>query len=144
MKAQLPIATVLLRLGLSATFLSSVASRLGFWGSKSSGWEDFLEYTAAVNSFAPPEMIPFLGVSATVLETLFALLLIVGYKTRWASLGASILTFIFAMAMAYSFGIKNPLDYSVFVDCTAAFLLACMPGYQWSLDEYLTKDFKTY
>jgi uncharacterized membrane protein YphA (DoxX/SURF4 family) len=139
METKLPIASVLLRFGLGVTFLSAVASRFGLW-KDSSGWNGFLEYTATVNSFAPEGIIPFLAVSATVLEIAFGILLIIGYKTRWAALGAALLTFVFALTMAYSFGIKSPLDYSVFVDCTAAFLLACIPNYKWSLDEFLNKQ----
>jgi len=52
-------------------------------------------------------------------------------------MGTAILTLLFALSMAYSFGIKNPLDYSVFAVCTAAFLLATMPKYRWSIDEII-------
>jgi putative oxidoreductase len=41
------------------------------------------------------------------------------------------------LAMTYSFGIKQPLDYAVFVDCTSALLLATMPRYRWSIDELI-------
>lgn len=138
MEKKLSIASLLLRIGLGITFLSAVAGRFGFWD-ESTGWHDFLEYTASVNSFVPKGMIPFLAVSATVLETMFAVLLIIGYKTRLVALGASILTLLFGLAMAYSFGLKSPLDYSVFVDCTAAFLLASIPRYELSLDDYINK-----
>lgn len=137
---RLLLAVFLLRLALAATFLSAVFSRLGLWGNKSSGWEGFLEYTAQVNAFAPAGMIPFLAVSATVLETTFGLLLLIGYKTKWVACAAAVLTLVFALAMAYSFGIKNPLDYSVFVDSAAAFLLAnAASSDRWSVDGYLNK-----
>jgi len=139
METKLPIASLLLRVGLGITFLSAVASRFGLW-KDSSGWDGFLEYTAMVNSFAPEGIIPVLAIAATILEITIAALLIIGYKTRWAALGAALLTLVFAMTMAYSYGIKNPLDYSVFVDSTAAFLLACIPTYKWSLDELLMKQ----
>ena len=141
MKKYQDIAILLLRLATGANFLSAVASRLGFWSKAAGGgdWKSFLAYTAEVNSFAPAGMIPFLAVAATSLEIFFAILLIVGYKTRWAALGASLLTFVFALAMTYSFGIKSPFDYSVFVDCASAFLLFTMPSYRWSLDEKLSK-----
>jgi uncharacterized membrane protein YphA (DoxX/SURF4 family) len=141
METKLPIASLLLRFGLGATFLSAVAGRFGLW-KDSSGWDGFLEYTATVNSFAPEGIIPFLAISATVLEITIGVLLIIGYKTRWAALGTALLTFVFALTMAYSFGLKSPLDYSVFVDCTAAFLLACIPNYKWSIDELLSNQFE--
>ena len=131
------LAILLLRVATAANFLSPVASRLGLWGTQGSGWADFVVYTGEVNSFAPPHIIPFLAIVATVLETILALTLLVGWMTRWAALGAAALTFIFAMAMTYSFGVKSPLDYAVFVDCTSAFLLATMPAYRWSVDQWL-------
>lgn len=144
MKNQLSIASLLLRLALAATFLSAVSSRLDLWGEASSGWQGFLKYTAAVNSFAPADMIPFLAVAATVLEISVSVLLIIGYQTRVAAYVASALTLIFALAMTYSFGVKDPLDYSVFVDSAAAFLLANCTIYPWSIDKYLNnKSFQT-
>ncbi|MBA2408041.1 MAG: DoxX protein, partial [Chitinophagales bacterium] len=53
MKTYPDIATLLLRMALATGFLSAVASRLGWWGEQSSGWENFLAYAGEVNSFAP-------------------------------------------------------------------------------------------
>jgi uncharacterized membrane protein YphA (DoxX/SURF4 family) len=142
MKKYQDTATLLLRWAIAAGFLSAVASRLSLWGSHSSGWKNFLSYTAEVNSFAPAGMVPALAIASTILEITFAILLLTGYKTRWAALGAGVLTLLFALAMAYSFGIKEPLDYSVFAVSAAAFLLANLPGYRWSIDELLTKKIK--
>jgi uncharacterized membrane protein YphA (DoxX/SURF4 family) len=133
-------AVLLARLTLAATFLSAVASRLNLWGSKSSGWQNFLQYTAEVNSFAPASIIPLLAVSATVLETLFSLLLIAGYKIKWTATGAATLTLLFALAMAYSYGIKEPLDYSVFAFSAAAFLLSRAVPDKWSLDVLIKRN----
>ncbi len=141
MKKYQDIAILLLRLATAANFLSPVADRFGLWG-KAGGWgnwKNFMAYAAQVNSFAPAGVIPFLAVAATTLEIALPVLLIIGYKTRWAALGSAVLTFSFALAMTYSFGIKSPLDYAVFVDCTSALLLATMPRYRWSLDELLLK-----
>jgi putative oxidoreductase len=139
MKKYQQAGTLLLRITMAATFLSAVASRLNWWGKESSGWNSFLSYTAEVLSFAPARLIPLFAVSATVLETAFGLLLIIGYKTKWVAMGAAFLTFSFALSMACSSGIKSPLDYSVFVDCTACFLLATFPCYRWSIDKWLSK-----
>lgn len=130
------LAILLLRLATAVNFLSPVGSRLGWWGK---GWSSFLEYAAQVNSYAPAAAVPFLAVAATALEITLPLLLLVGYRTRWAALGAAGLTLTFALAMTYSFGVKEALDYSVFVDAASAFLLATMPRYRWSLDEYLVR-----
>ena len=144
------IAILLLRLATAANFLSPVADRFGLWGPPGTThvlwgtWQNFVEYTAQVNSFAPSAFVLFLAVAATVLEIVLALLLIVGYKTRLAALGAALLTLVFAASMAYSFGIKSPLDYAVFVDCTSAFLLATVARYRWSLDELTRKKKRRY
>lgn len=131
------IATLLLRFGLSFGFLSAVASRLSLLGAKSSGWKSFLEYTGQVNSFAPKSIIPSIAVASTVLETAIAIMLLAGFKTSYAGFGAAIITLLFAIAMTYSFGIKEPLDYSVFAFSAGAFLLATMPYYKWSIDQLL-------
>jgi putative oxidoreductase len=62
----------------------------------------------------PASTIPFLGWSATFLEFMFGVLLILGLWTRWVALGSAALLVLFGTAMAISFGIKAPLDYSVF------------------------------
>lgn len=131
------ISTLILRLALAAGFLSAVASRLGLWGKKSSGWSSFLDYTAQVNSFLPKSFIPTIAVIGTVLELVLGILLLIGFKTNYAAFGAALLTLLFAFAMTYSFGVKEPLDYSVFAFSAGAFLLATMPFYKWSIDQLI-------
>ena len=140
MKRYQDYASFLLRIALGAGFLSAVSSRLGFWGSYSSGWESFLAYAEKVNSFAPKTCIPTIAITATIAESVLALLLLVGYQTRLASIGATILTLLFALTMTYSFGLKDPLDHSVFVFAMSASLLATMENYKWSLDEISMKN----
>ena len=135
MKLQQEIATLILRLVLGVGFLSAVASRLNFWGKQSSGWQNFITYTAQVNSFLPKSIIPSIAVMSTIVEFILGILLIVGFKTNCASMAAAILTLIFALAMTLSFGLKEPLDYSVFVFCAAAFLLTTFSNYRWSIDQ---------
>jgi putative oxidoreductase len=139
MKIYQGIASLLLRLALALGFLSAVASRLSLWGSRSSGWENFLSYTAQVNSFLPQSIIPAVAVASTILETTLGIMLLTGFKTRHAAMATALLTLLFSAAMAYSFGIKEPLDYSVFAFSAGAFLLATMPYYKWSIDQLLTK-----
>lgn len=134
MNIQQNIASLLLRLALASGFLSAVASRLNLWGKQSSGWQNFLSYTEQVNSFVPKNFIPTLAVASTVLELLLGILLLVGYKTSYVASCAAILTLLFALAMTNSFGIKEPLDYSVFVFSAAAFLLANFPTNKWSIN----------
>jgi uncharacterized membrane protein YphA (DoxX/SURF4 family) len=140
MKKYQGTATVIMRFALATGFLSAVASRLGLWGTHSSGWAGYLDYTKAVNSFAPASVIPFLAITSTILESTFAILLLIGYKIRWASLGASILSLLFALTMAYSFGLKEPLDYSVFAFSASAFLLSTMTDYPLSMDRRIRRN----
>lgn len=118
------IGSLYARLALGTAFLSAVASRLGLYGKGSSGWKNFLEYTAEVNSFMPAVTIPYLAWAATVAETSLGIALIVGFRLRWTAPAAAVLLAIFGTAMAISFGIKSPMDYSVFSASAAAVLLA--------------------
>jgi uncharacterized membrane protein YphA (DoxX/SURF4 family) len=72
----------------------------------------------------PAFTIPFLAWAATVAETFFGVTLILGIWPRWVALGSALLLGVFGLAMAISFGIKSPLDYSVFSASAAALLLA--------------------
>ncbi|RBL91376.1 TQO small subunit DoxD [Chitinophaga flava] len=137
MRSYQDLAALLLRLALGAGFLSAVASRLSLWGKYSSGWGNFLQYTAQVNTFAPKSLIPAIAITSTILETLLGLLLLLGYQTAITSFGAAILTLLFAAAMTYSSGIKEPLDYSVLAFSAGAFLLSTLPAHRWSIDQYL-------
>lgn len=139
MKKHQDTAILLLRIALATGFLSAVSSRLGLWGEHSSGWENFVTYTGKVNAFVPQKSIPIIAILSTILETIFAILLLIGYKIRLVAAGAAILTFLFSLAMTYSFGIKEPLDYSVFTFTAAAYLLSTMPQYRWSIDQKLFK-----
>lgn len=140
MKRYQDYAILLLRIAMAIGFLSAVSGRLGLLGKQSSGWENFLAYAEQVNLFLPKSFIQPIAIVSTFLETLFAVLLLIGYQTRKTATGSSILTFLFALAMTYSFGIKDPLDYSVFVFSMGAFLLATVDKYRWSLDEYFLKN----
>jgi putative oxidoreductase len=139
MNSKQDIATLLLRIALASGFLSAVASRLNFWGKQSSGWQNFLCYTEQVNSFVPKNFIPTIAITSTILELSFGLLLLIGYQTSYVAYGTAILTLLFAIAMTYSSGIKEPLDYSVFAFSASAFLLATFHNYKWSIDQFLNQ-----
>ena len=116
-----------LRLALGASFLSGIADRFGLYRGRNVGYGNFagfMRYTAQVNSFMPTSTIPFLAGAATVAELAFGLALLLGIWLRWAALGSSILLLLFGTAMAISFGIKSPLDYSVFSASAGALVLA--------------------
>ena len=116
------------RIALGTAFLSGIADRFGLWG-KATGYGDFahfVQYTAQVNSFMPAFTIPFLAWAATVAELVLGIALISGVWLRGVALGSALLLFLFGTAMAISFGLKSPLDYSVFSASAAAALLALL------------------
>jgi uncharacterized membrane protein YphA (DoxX/SURF4 family) len=122
--------TLYARIALGAAFLSAVADRFGLWG-QYGGWgnfANFMKYTAQVNSFVPAFAIPYLAWAATVAESCLGVALIVGLWPRWVALGAALLMAMFGTAMAISFGVKSPMDYSVFSASSGALLLAIYQG----------------
>lgn len=113
------------RIAVGAAFLSAVASRFGLWDRTLDlkHFANFIAYAAEVNSFLPRAVIPYVAVLATVCETSLGILLILGLWPRWVSLGSAILLAMFGTAMAISFGLKSPMDYSVFSASGASVLL---------------------
>jgi len=85
-----------------------------------------VDYVAMLNWFAPALLIPPLAWAATVAETLFAIGLLVGWRLRWIALASGLLLSSFSLTMTIAFGIKSPLDYSVFSAAAGAFLLAAI------------------
>jgi uncharacterized membrane protein YphA (DoxX/SURF4 family) len=120
------LAVLYARIALGAAFLSGILDRFGLYG-KNVGYGNFagfVRYTAEVNSFMPASTIPFLAWAATVAELFFGIALVLGLWPRWTALGSALLLALFGIAMAISFGIKSPLDYSVFSASAGAVLLA--------------------
>jgi len=139
------IARLFARFALGASFLSAVADRFGLWGpygAKDVSWGNFahfVEYTGAVTSLFPNSWAVSFAWVSTVAETLFGILLIVGFKIRITSVLSGLLLLSFAMGMVTSLGIKKPLDYSVFSAAAAAFLLACWEPDRFTLDRLLNR-----
>ena len=93
-----------------------------------------MQYAVTVMGFLPETLAEIFAAIATAAEILFGALLLAGKWTRKVSLGSGILTLLFGVSMAISFGIVSPLSYSVFVVSAASFLLATIDRYRWSLD----------
>ncbi|WP_270087160.1 hypothetical protein [Sphingobacterium sp. SYP-B4668] len=133
------------RFAVATAFLSAVADRFGYWGAPGSAdvvwgnWENFVAYSNQLNFFAPTWAGIFFAVSATVLEVLLAILLLIGYRIRLAAIGSGVLLVLFALSMTLSLGIKSTFNYSVWVGVSACFLLASIPTYLYSIDHYLAK-----
>lgn len=114
------------RLALGTAFLSAVAARFGLWDRTVDlkHFAHFIQYAGEVNSFLPRSVIPFVAWAATVAETSLGVLLIVGLWPRWVALCSAALLATFGTAMAISFGLQSPMDYSVYSASSAAVLLA--------------------
>ncbi|OBW42803.1 DoxX [Chryseobacterium sp. MOF25P] len=131
-----------LRLAISVTMLSAVADRFGFWGDNSAwgNWENFEKYTRQLTFFLPETLSTFSAYTATFLEILFPLMLILGFKTKIAAYGTGFLLLVFALSMSIALGIKAALDYSVWVGSAAAFLLATQKEFYFSIDTLTKKS----
>ena len=146
MESKLPVVQFFLRLALGIGFLVPGLDRLGAWGANGSSnnvswgdWNHFMIYARQTMSFFPVGVVNVLAVIATAAELTFGALLIMGLFTRWAATGSGILTICFALSMMISFGVASPISYSVFTVSAASFLLATIPTYAWSLDEWRAK-----
>jgi uncharacterized membrane protein YphA (DoxX/SURF4 family) len=115
------------RATLGVAFLSGIADRFGLWRGRNVGYGNFagfVRYTARVNSFMPASSIPFLAWTATIAELVLGIFLLAGVWLRWTALASALLLILFGTAMAISFGVKSPLDYSVFSASAGAILIA--------------------
>jgi len=129
-----------LRLTLGTGFLSAVADRFGYWNPESSAWgnwDSFLEYTKTINPWFPDSLIPTIGSLATGVEIIFAICLIVGFKTKLFAKLSGLLLLLFAVSMWFSVGIKGPIDYSVFTASAAAFALSGLKGNYLEIDNII-------
>ncbi len=129
----LTASTWFLRIALSAAFLSAVADRLGIWGGPGADgiawgdWYYFSLYAAELTGILPLFLQEPAAWVATVAEIVLGIGLLIGWKLRYFALASGILLLIFALSMTIAFGIKSPLDYSVFTASAGAFLLAAIP-----------------
>ena len=118
-----------LRFAIAFGFLSAVADRFGLWPKEVSAWgnwDSFLQYTATINPWFPSSAIPALAITATSAEVLFAICLLIGFKTQLFAKLSGVLLLVFAISMSFSIGIKPVFDYSVFIAAAGAFALGTM------------------
>jgi uncharacterized membrane protein YphA (DoxX/SURF4 family) len=128
------LAIIYARAPIGGAFLSAVADRFGFWGPPGKtnvawgNFHDFTVYVAQVNSFLPPKWAPALAWLATSAELFLGITLILGLWPRPVCVASAALLAIFGVAMAVSFGIKRPLDASVFSASAGALVLGLIDG----------------
>lgn len=141
-KHEQKIIKIFLRLALAFGFLSAVADRFGMWGEDVSAWgnwDSFLAYTQMINPWLPDSLIPTAGLFATIAEILFAVFLIIGFKTEFFAKLSGILLLLFALSMTFSTGIKGAFDYSVFAASAGAFALSLMKEKYIEVDTLISK-----
>jgi uncharacterized membrane protein YphA (DoxX/SURF4 family) len=145
MEDKFKIPQLLLRYALGITFLTPVLDRLGILGQPGVGniewgnWDNFIDYTSTLMPIFDRPLVNTMGAIATVAELLIAICLIVGFKTKQAALGASLITLTFIIFMILSVGIQKPINYGVFTASAAGLLLSFMTNYSYSLDNVLRK-----
>lgn len=135
MKKIFPTAQILLRFALGAGFILPVLDRIGFLGAPGSAnvswgnWTNFVGYANNLMPYFPTKVASFFGLTASIGEALFGILLIIGYKVKLAAYGSFVLTLVFALSMLFFTGYRSPFDYSVFSVSFASLLLASLqPG----------------
>jgi uncharacterized membrane protein YphA (DoxX/SURF4 family) len=128
-RGRVPIAVVLARIVIGGAFVDALWSR-------SADFSRFVAYTALVNSFLPAAVAPFLAVAATVLESVFAVGILLGVATRWAAAGSAVLLFLFASAMVAS-GLDQ-FEWAVYVLAAGAWVVAASDPRWLTLDSLLT------
>ncbi|MDE5430244.1 DoxX family protein [Elizabethkingia meningoseptica] len=122
---QQQLSQIFLRMALSVSMLSAVADRFGYWGKNSSwgNWENFEKYCREITSFLPQALSTIGAYTATFLEIVLSILLLIGYKIKITSTAIGILLMLFALSMSLTLGIKSSFDYSVWIGSASAFLL---------------------
>ncbi len=134
---------LLLRFALGAAFLSAAADRFGLWGPPGSAivaWgnmDNFLNYTSLVTFGSSGILLKILGWTATILEIVLGIFLIIGFKVKPTAILSGILLLLFGIGMVFNLPPKTVLDYSVFSACFGAFLLAFQPRIKFSVDYFL-------
>ncbi len=108
------------------------------WGD----WSHFAAYTHQLMPYVSLQAASFFGFVATCLEVLFGVLLLVGYKTRYAALGSFGLTLTFALSMMIFLHFRAPFNYSVFVVSCSSLLLATGTHFPGSIDALLARGSK--
>ena len=135
--------SVFLRLALGISFLSAVADRFGLWGGygqSNVSWGNyarFVAYTARLLWFLPAGMVPVFAIIATAAESVFGILLVLGWKTRITALLSGVILAVFALTMTMALGVKAPLNLSVFSAAGGALFLGTCANFPFSLDEFI-------
>ena len=92
-----------------------------------------------INPWIPKSLIPTIGLLVTIAEIVFAIFLIIGFKTELFAKLSGFLLLLFAVSMTFSTGVKGALDFSVFSASAGAFALSLMKEKYLELDNLISK-----
>ncbi|GJH40002.1 hypothetical protein RCZ04_05520 [Capnocytophaga sp. HP1101] len=121
--------------------LSAVADRFGLWG-EGAVWgnmDAFLAYTQQLLFFVPASLANIGGWAATMLEIIFPICLLIGFKTNLVAKLTGCLLASFGLSMVLALGIKSTFDYSVWNAVAAAFAIAAINSKYLEIDTLLKK-----
>ena len=129
-----------LRLAVSTAMLSAVADRFGLWAAKISVWgnmDNFLRHTQSLLPYFPTSLANAGGWIATVLEIIFLVCLLLGFKTELVAKLSGVLIACFGLAMFTSMGLKATLDFSVWNAVGACLAISCLKEKHWEIDNVI-------
>jgi uncharacterized membrane protein YphA (DoxX/SURF4 family) len=141
MKMYRKIIKLFLRLSLAVDFLSAVADRFGIWNNHVAwgSWDQFVAYTHILLPWLSGVWVQIAAGAATAAEIIFAIFLLIGWKTSLFAKLSGILLLLFALSMSFSTGVKTAFDASVYAASAGAFALGAMRVKFLELDSLVMK-----
>jgi len=130
----------LLRIFIGIAFVSAICDRFRtvrrarYTGSVVGYFENFVSYTAQVNSFLPGRMIPALAVVESFIEGALGIAMLLGLAVRPVSIASTALLSALGVAMTVSLGVSSQFSFAVFVLAAGAFVIANVDATLLSLD----------
>ena len=142
----LQIGKIVLRLFLSAAFISAIADRFGLYGPHGTigaswgDWTHFLQFVGYLIKIAPHAYIPAIGVVETIVEITLGVALLLGIYPRIVAWASAALLASFAIAMSVALGIPTTLGYGVFTAIGAALLLGALARPRSTWDTFSSQN----
>jgi hypothetical protein len=130
----------LLRIFIGIAFVSAIGDRLGLFGGPGTpavswgNFQNFVSYTAQVNSFLSGRIIPALAVVESFIEGGLGIAMLLGLEVPSVSIASAALLSMFGVAMTVSLGVSSQFRFAVFVLAAGAFEIANVDSTLLSLD----------
>ena len=130
----------LLRIFIGIAFVSAICDRLGLFGGPGTpgvswgNFENFVSYTAQVNSFLPGRIIPALAVIESFIEGGLGFAMLLGLAVRPVSIASTALLSALGVAMTVSLGVSSQFSFAVFVLAAGAFVIVNVDATLLSVD----------